>query len=235
MTRKNYVLKIIDDKNKLSERILETNIHFNNKILISAIKEVRDTLHNNPYLTVLAAPQLGKQLRFFCMKFAGGDIRTFINPIIMKSKGLHLSREICPSIPGKEFIVPRNDEITVAYQTPVGNNESNIFKGAPAEMFQQMVNLLDGVLIDDFGLEVLEGFDDLSNEDREEILNLYIDSLKEYNIILQKEIEEDEELKEIKRATDFLTSVALGETTLDKEEEIVTTDEINIKSEIEVE
>lgn len=218
MARKKYVLKIIEDKIKLSERALEINVDLNHLKLVTIISELKETLYSNPNLTVLAAPQLGKPFRVFCMKFAGGDIRTFINPMIMTTKGLHLSREVCPSIPGKEFIIPRNDEITVAYQTPVGNNESNLFKGAPAEMFQQMVHLLDGVLIDDFGLEVLEGFDSLNQADKEQILNMYIDTLKQDNIILNKEIESDKKLKEIKDATDFLTSVALGKTILEKDE-----------------
>ena len=46
-------------------------------------------------------------------------------------------------------------------------------------MFQQMVNLLDGILIDDFGLEILPGFDELKDDDKSlPLINMYIDSLK---------------------------------------------------------
>ena len=77
MARKKYVLKIIEDKIKLSERALEINVDLNHLKLVTIISELKETLYSNPNLTVLSAPQLGKPFRVFCMKFAGGDIRTF--------------------------------------------------------------------------------------------------------------------------------------------------------------
>jgi|GEM_PF-3402526 len=216
MGRKKYILKICTDKSFLSERANEVDIRNNYLKVEELIKELKNALYDYDKITVLAAPQLSHPDRIFCMKFAGGDVRTFINPMIMKSKGLHLSREICPSVPNKEFIVPRNDEIEVAYQTPTGKSESNLFKGAPAEMFQQMVNLLDGLMIDDFGLEILPGFDELSDDDKSSIINMYIDSLKLNNDKIKEEIESTPKLKEINDAISFYTSVSLGETKLEE-------------------
>ena len=216
MGKEKYIYKIFDDKKVLSERADEIDIRSDYLKVEGIIKELKDTLYDYSKLTVLAAPQLKHPYRIFCMKFAGGDIRAFINPMIGKTKGMHLSREICSSIPGKEFIVPRNDEIEVAYQTPTGKSESNLFKGAPAEMFQQMVNLLDGILIDDFGLEILPGFDELKDDDKESIINMYILSLKLKDDEIKKEIESTPKLKEINDAISFYTSVALGETKLEE-------------------
>ena len=161
-------------------------------------------------MVALSAPQIGVDSRLFCIKFSGGDIRTFINPMIKGSKGMHLSREKCISIPDKEFIVPRNDEVEVIYQTPVAKIEENIMKDAVGEVFQQMVQLLDGILLSDIGLEVIEGWDEASEEEREEVIKAYLDGLKITNKGLQKDIEEHKDTKELSDAIEFMKGVELG-------------------------
>lgn len=169
------------------------------------IKWLKDNLYHNKDLVALAAPQIGVNMRLFCIKFADGDIRTFANPLIVKTKDLHLSRETNISLPNKEFIVPRYNEIEVVYQTPVGKIEQNLFKDAVSDIFQQMVQLLDGITLDTIGLELVPDWDTYPEEERQQVIDMYLISLKERNESLQKEIEETPELKQINDAIDFMT------------------------------
>jgi peptide deformylase len=208
-----YVLAIIKDKNKLQDRCNEVNIRVPSIMaeVTKVINDLKETLRANINLLALSAPQIGYKGRVFCIRFANGDIRAFVNPmIVVTSKKMHLSREKCPSVSDTEYIIPRYDDIEVAYQTPVGNNEENKFLGAPSEVFQQMMNLIDGVLIDDIGLEVLPGFDEATDDEREQIISMYIDSLKTKTDVYTKEVESNPDLKKTNDAIKFMTDVALG-------------------------
>jgi len=201
--------KIITDLEKLSTRASETILQ-DEENLNQTIKWIKDILYADDNLVALAAPQIGVDSRLFCIKFSGGDIRTFINPMIKGKKGMHLSREKCISIPGKEFIIPRYDEIEVIYQTPTAKIEENVMKEAVGEVFQQMMHLLDGVLLSDLGLEVIEGWDEASEEEREEVIKVYLDGLKAANEGLKKEIEENKDTKALNDAIEFMKGVELG-------------------------
>lgn len=220
----NYVLAISTDVDKLHERseeIAVTDLRMKPfKKVANIIKDIKDTLFDNPNLVALAAPQLNHPHRIFCIKFTGGDIRTFINPMITSTTGLHIAREVSPSLPDREFIVPRHDEITAIYQKPNGIPEENKFTGAVAEVFQHMIQLLDGVLISDIGLEIFEDFDKATQAEQEEIIKLYMESLQEITKALNEEIEQDEELQETKKAIDFMKGVATGEITLEEDDDV---------------
>ena len=209
--------KIITEVDKLSTRASETILQ-DEENLNQTIKWIKDILYSNEDMVALAAPQIGVDSRLFCIKFSGGDIRTFINPMIKSKKGMHLSREKCVSIPDKEYIIPRSDEIEVVYQTPVAKIEENIMKDAVGEVFQQMCELLDGILLSDIGLEVIEGWDEASEEEREEVIKVYLDGLKVANKGLQKYIEENKDTKELNDAIEFMKGVELGTIETYKEE-----------------
>lgn len=185
--------------------------------LIQGIKQV---LIDNKDMVALSAPQVGESKRIFCVRFENGDIRTFINPMITKTDGLHLTRETNPSIPNRAFIVPRHDRIIAVYQTPMGIPEENAFIGSAADIFQQMVNLLDGVLISDFGLEVFEDFDNASQEDKNQVLDAYLAELKKKSDAMNQEIDADPDLKKTKEAIEFMKDVTLGKVKLEPKDEI---------------
>ena len=206
-----YVLKIIDDVTKLTSRCDEISVDAEEKRVTKIVNDLKDTLINNPNLVALCAPQLGHQVRIFCIKFANKEIKSFVNPMITKSEGIHLCREFNPSLPGKEYIMPRNDKIIVTFQTPTGKIEENIFEGVVAEVIQQQVNMLDGVLLSDYGLEVIPAFDKASKKQQNEVINWWLDGLKQRNEELTKEIDSNEDLTKVKKAIDFMTKVVSGE------------------------
>lgn len=207
----NYVLKISTDLDKLASRCDEISPFAEEARVTKIVNDLKDTLINNPKLVALCASQLGHFVRIFCIKFANKEIKSFVNPMITKSEGLHLCREFNPSIPGKEYIMPRNDKIIVTFQTPTGKIEENIFEGVVSEVIQQQINMLDGVLLSDFGLEVLPEFDKASKEEQDEVINWWLDDLKLKNDKLTKEIDSNEDLTKVKKAIEFMTKVASGE------------------------
>lgn len=213
-----YVLKILTDKSKLSDRCDEISVFAEEKRVTKIVNELKDTLVNNPNLVALSAPQLGYKFRIFCIKFANKEIKSFVNPMITKSEGIHLCRENNPSIPGKDYIMPRNDKIIVTFQTPTGKIEENIFEGVVAEVIQQQVNMLDGILLSDFGLEVLPEFDKASKEEQDEVINWWLDNLKKENDNLAKEIDSDADLFKVKKAIEFMTKVSSGEVKIEQVE-----------------
>ncbi len=175
-------------------------------------------------LIALAAPQIGYNCRIFCVQFEK-TIKTFINPIITNAKGLELSEETDVSLPGMRFIRVRHNDINITYQTPLGKIESGRMVGASATLVQKEIDYLDGLLLSDVGLEIDEAFDNATEEERQEVLDAYLDSLDLMSKKLDDMIHEDADTKQIAEAIDFITSVEKGETILS--EDVVTTQRID--------
>lgn len=146
-------------------------------------------------LTSLSAPAIGYNKRVFCIDFSDNEIKTFINPLILESEGMELTREICSSIPDKEFIRPRNTVIDVIYQRLDGTVRQNRFTGLAATVFQHEVDHLDGITLADIGLEIEEDFDNASEKDKYEIIDLYLKSLNIKRENIMNEINNDDVTK----------------------------------------
>jgi peptide deformylase len=207
-------MDIIVDVEKLSVRADEIDVRKENKELRDIAVKLKNAVREHNLLS-LAAPQIGIEKRVFVINF-NGDIRTFVNPMITSVKGFELSRETCSSIPGKSFIRPRHNDIRVMYQTPLGKIESKQLMGAAAKVFQHCLDHLDGLLLSDIGLEVDEMFDNATEEERAEVLNMYLDSLDIKQKEIDKEIQEDEELKQIAEGIDFIEKVQKGEVQIER-------------------
>lgn len=220
MSTAKSIFKIVDDLQFLSQPAEEINTLQKNSDVVKIIGEIKDTLRANKEVVALVAPQLKYNARIFCIKFEGGDIRAFINPMITKTEGLHLTRERNPSLPGKEYIIPRHNKVLAMYQTPTGRVEQNQFEGVVAEIFEQQVNLLDGILLCDVGLEVIPEFDTASDEEKEAVLKWYLNNLQGKSAALEKEIGENKDLLETKKAIDFMKGVALGEIKIEKVDDL---------------
>ena len=209
----NYVLALKKDKTFLRDRCDEVKLNIVEKPrVVGIINDIKDTLKADKRLVALNANQLGHKERIFCIKFSNGDIRAFINPVIAKTDGTHLSREVSIGLDDKEYIVPRATNIIATYQTPdmVDTCDMNKFSGAVAEVFQQMNHLLDGILLEDIGLEILPGFDEASEEERQEIIAMYLESLENRKAMLEKEIESNPDAKDMDKAIKFIKELQEG-------------------------
>lgn len=208
------ILTLENDEIKLSVRSKEIDLRTENKEAREIISEIKKTMRKNK-LNSLSAPAIGYQRRIFCIDFKDREIKTFVNPIIVHAKGLQLSREKCTSIPGKEFVRPRNNEIEIMYQDPMSRPQSRKLVGLAAIVFQHEQDHLDGLLLSDVGLEVDELFDNASDEEKQEVIEAYLDSLDLKQKDLQTEIQEDKELKQIDDARKYMESVYKGETKIE--------------------
>lgn len=212
---------IITDYDKLSERCDEFDLTKKNNEAQEIIVKLKQIIRSDEKIAGLSAIQIGYNKRIICINF-NGDIRTFINPIIEKAEGLELSRESCHSIPGKEYIRIRHNKITVTYQTPLAKIETVELAGMAARVMQHHIDHLDGLLISDVGLEIDEDWDNATDEERQEVIDYYIDSLDIRAKEISKEIAEDKDATQLSNAIKFMNSVREGKT---KIEQLPLTDE----------
>lgn len=207
---------IITDYNFYNDRADEVN--FNTDNIDYVIRDIKDTMLANNY-TYLSAPQIGVLKRIICIKF-DADIRTYINPCIVDSKGTPgFNIEESASVPNQKFALLRYPEIHVSYFQEDGTLHSApvAFVGVSAMYLQQMIDILDGRLVCDGSLPILDGWDKLSAKEQDEIFKLWLDNQTEKINETKKEIESDPELSKISEGIDFLNSVREGKTILERE------------------
>ena len=158
------------------------------------INKIKEVMENNSELLALAAPQIGINKRIFCLRFSD-QIKTFINPIITKKKGLNIVIEHCASMPGKEIVIGRPEEITVVYYNDEFKYEDNKLMGASASLFDQQAQILDGVLPSELGLvSDIEADGKIEEADLAEIIPFYKDTFLPSRLEqLKKVIDTDEE------------------------------------------
>lgn len=140
------------------------------------VKQLKEVLEANPDMLALSAPQIGIAKRIFCLRF-NDQIKTFINPIITKKKGITFVVETCASLPGKEIVIARPEEITVVYYNDEFRYEDNKLIGVAASLFDQQAQLLDGVLPSELGLvSDIEADGKIEEADLETIIPFYRDT-----------------------------------------------------------
>lgn len=213
-------MNFVTDELELSQPSIEIDTKKEGKVMREVITELKDKITKNK-LTALSAPQVGKKVRIFCVKFttkkgkkSSEVVHTFINPIITGLKGIVIDRESDVSLPDRQFLIARNNEINILYQNPMGKPLSQKFTGKAAAVMQLMIDHLDGVLLTDLGLEIDERFDQATDEEKNELLEAYMKSLDLYKDFLNEDIKNDSALSTLKNAVDFIQSVREGETDL---------------------
>lgn len=209
------VREIITDIEILGQRSDEIDVRKQNTLMREIVHILKDTMRDKG-LKSLSAPVIGYPYRIFCLDFSDSEIKTFINPIITSAEGMQLAREHCICIPGKEYIRPRNPKIKVMYQNPMGKILSTEFIGLAAVVFQHEMDHLDGMLLSDVGLELVDGWDEASDEEKQEVISAYLDSIDLKQKELEKEISEDPDLKRTADAIDFMEKVQRGEVKLER-------------------
>ena len=200
-------------------RAQEINREKDGKLLREITANIKKTMRKNG-LTSLSAPGIGYNKRVFCIDFSDQEIKTFINPVITNAEGLQLAKEICSSIPGKEYIRPRNTTVDIIYETPTGKIKTNRFSDVAAFVIQHEIDHLECVTLEDIGLEIESDFEEATQDERNEIINMYLDSLDLRQKDLDTEIESDDELKVLSERLKFTEALAKGEITFDKLDEL---------------
>lgn len=175
------------------------------------VSKIKEAMEANTELLALAAPQIGINKRIFCLRF-NDQIKTFINPIITKKKGLNIVVETCASMPGKEIVIGRPEEITVVYYNDEFKYEDNKLIGVAASMFDQQAQILDGVLPNELGLvSDIEEDGKIEDSDLTEIIPFYKDTFLPSKLEgLKQAIDSDEETSKAFNQLKFTEGVING-------------------------
>lgn len=214
---KDYIKEIITDVDKLPDRCDEINVIERNEEVREVVVTLKHTLATHENGVGLAAPQVGINARIFVINF-NGNMRAFINPMYTHTNDIVLSREGCLSLPGKEYLVPRFSQIKIAYQDPQGKVMNNTLVGMSAFVFQHEMDHLEGITLDKIGLEIDKDFDEASEEEKEKIIEMYLESLKRRQELLDNEIENNEELKKMRSSLEFMDKIRKGEVKVERRE-----------------
>ena len=88
--------------------------------------------------------------------------------------------------------------------------------GLAARVMQHELDHLDGLLLSDIGMELSEDWDAATDDERAEVIKLYLDSLDIKAAEINSEIKSDPELSELSDAIDFMDKVKTGEVRFEK-------------------
>ena len=154
------------------------------------INQLNDVFEKNTDVVALSAPQIGINKRIFGIRF-NDTIKYFINPIITKKSGLVIAPEIFLNSPGKEYLIGRPKEVTVVYTNQDFVYEDNKLLDSAARIFDQMIQVLDGVLPSDLGLESDIELDGTLAEASEEELATYCEIWKQFITVKLGKLEEE--------------------------------------------
>ena len=215
---------IITDLEKLSKRAGEINPEESKQEIKDIILELK-LLIKEQNLRGLSAPQIGEGYRVVAIQYPK-EVKAYVDPQILKCKGVAPVIETDPSLPGKRYLLPRYFHIDMRALTANGVVETFPLEGQAAYVMQQMVDHLEGVLISDYGLEITEVFDEMSDEDKEQLIQEYMMSLQDAEVEINKQVDEDDTLREIRKGMTFLDSVRKGETIIEYEQHTVSEEEL---------
>jgi peptide deformylase len=181
---------------------------------LEIISKLKKAMEADSTILALSAPQIGINARIFCIRFAD-QIKTFINPIVTKKGKYEIKPETFVSMPGKEILITRPEELTVVYYTEEFKYEENKLLGAAARLFDQHCQLLDGVVPAELGLvsdvETDGSLADLSDEEIAQVTEIYKQFIKAKSAALQTEIEKDPDLEKAYKQLKFTEKVITGE------------------------
>jgi peptide deformylase len=200
------------------EFLTETGAHTEEGLEI--IGKIKAVIEADESILALAAPQIGINKRIFCLRF-NDQIKTFINPIITKKNGLKIVIETCASMPGKEIVIGRPEEVTVVYYNEDFKYEDNKLIGVAASMFDQQAQILDGVLPSELGLvSDIEEDGRIEEADMAEIIPFYKDTFLPSRLAsLQTVIEADEDTMKDYKQLKFTEGVINGRIAVVESEE----------------
>lgn len=181
---------------------------------LSIIGKIKEAMDADKTILALSAPQLGIDSRIFCIRF-NDQIKTFINPIVTKKGKYEIKPETFVSMPGKEILITRPEEMTVVYYTDEFKYEENKLLGSAARLFDQHCQLLDGVTPAELGLvsdvEADGSLADLTEDEINQVIGIYKQFIKAKADALQKEIKEDPEVEKAYKQLQFTEKVINGD------------------------
>lgn len=184
------------------------------------IGELKEVMESNKDIIALGAPQIGINKRIFGIRF-NDVLKFFVNPIITKKSKASLSVETLINLQGKEILLSRPEEISAVYYNEEFKYEDNKFIGPAAKIFDQQVQLLDGVLPTELGLvsdiETDGRIADLSEDEFKEVVEIYKKFIAIKSKALEASITENEEEAKAYKSLKFTENVITGKAAVVRE------------------
>lgn len=214
--------KLIEDISLMPNKPGETNDidireKESNKLMRDTILELKRIIREEKF-DGLTACQIGVNERIMVINYGDDNLQTYINPMMTKAEGMVFNRETCIYLPNKQYLVPRYKKITLVYETPLGQIKQANFIGKSAYVVQHLMWHMDGMFIDEVGLEIDDDWDNLTDEEKTIIFKQYAESLDIAQAELNDELEKSEEGRKFKDAVEFEKAVMSGEVQIKEEE-----------------
>jgi len=211
---------IIKDVDQLSKRSKEWDVRGNQDLSTSIVQDLEDTIEAHEDLLYLCANEIGYRERAIDMKFTD-DTYIFMNPAFKKVDKLVLSREL-DRLNGKEYLVPRYNEIELNYQDCLGSIKAAKMTDSGAIVICQAMDTIDGIFASDYGLEIIPEFDQATQEEQQEVIDEWLKSFNESYKKLDSELSNDEnkKVKDAWNAAKFIEAVNTGKVELDRDEQV---------------
>ena len=202
---------VIKDLITDQDKLVETKLFSvkNNLGLAAAIRQdLTDTIETLDDRIFLCSNEIGREERAFVLKFKDG-VHLYLNPAFISRDKIFINREV-DILTGKEYFIPRYSSVSLAYQDEDGNLKADKLNEVASVVVNQAMNLLDGIYASDIGLEVTPEFDEMSEEDKKEILAGYIEALSHLGEEMDEELSGDSETHDQWSAAKFIQGVADG-------------------------
>ena len=198
---------LITDQDKLVETKL-FDVNKNLGIAAAIRQDLTDTIETLEDRIFLCSNEIGRNERAFALKFKDG-VHLYFNPSFISRDKIFINREV-DILTGKEYFIPRWSEVSIAYQDENGTVHANKMNEVASVVVNQAMNLLDGIFTSDIGLEIIPEFDEMTEEEKKEILSGYIEEIEDLGIMMDNDLSGDSETHDQWSAAKFIQGVADG-------------------------
>ena len=194
-------LRVCEDVEEITDEILDI------------CAQMEEELKNTDFAGITAS-LIGYDKRIIALKFED-KVECLINPMITQKK-----EEDYVVVKQKDifsdqyYIIPRFKEIELFYTDKNKKVQRLGLKGDAAFFYQQLSDILGGLLISDYGLPIDDDFDDLTEDEKNDIIKQYMGSFQEASEYVESLIDEDPTAHDIRKTLAFMESVRTGETKL---------------------
>ena len=208
------IKELVTDLDKLTFRSIEYDVGKDEKkIVVQMVEDLCDTLNSLDDRLYLTANQIGYRERAIAIKFEN-ETNVYFNPIFKSRDHIIIFREK-DYLTGKEYFIPRFTDVSLLFQDYKGKTRGYKFNEASSIVVCQAIDAMEGILVSDYGLEVLPEFDEASDEEKQEVLAEYVSSIEKMYNVFDDELSNDSEASQYWNGAKFITGTLNGEIEFD--------------------